>query len=384
MNSIVTLKRLVELLSQASGKNMAYVDAYIRAFTDVVRSSVASGEFVKVKGLGTFALDPDSHIILFEPDAELAQAVNEPFAMFPAEEVANTVEDEIADPDFVFDISLPDSTQLPASASSPVQDQIAESAPVAAPEPEILPMPEPAEAPEIVNVPEQAFSPEPASDIDAESGPQPVVVSDNAATPEISASSESLDTVNSYPEYTYDLEEEEEKRSFPVFWVVWSVLIGAIVGLLIGFLLHDPIMGLFEPSLKDEPFELAEIDNPSEPVIAPEPVTEDAEQTIATENVETPTPVPTETPIAEVQPTEVVYDHVTTNISDLALKHYGNKNYWVYIYLENKSKISNPNKIAGNVQLVIPPREKYEVGNTEAEKAENAKQKANEILKSIK
>ncbi|MDE7376908.1 MAG: HU family DNA-binding protein, partial [Muribaculaceae bacterium] len=124
MNSIVTLKRLVELLSQASGKNMAYVDAYIRAFTDAVRSAVAAGEEVKVKGLGTFAVDPDTRAITFEPDAELAKAINEPFAMFTAEEVSPNVDDDIADPDFIFDIADPAPEPEPESIPTEIPEPI--------------------------------------------------------------------------------------------------------------------------------------------------------------------------------------------------------------------------------------------------------------------
>lgn len=367
MNSIVTLKRLVELLSQASGKNMAYVDAYLRAFSEVVRSSVAAGESVKVKGLGTFALEPTSRTIVFEPDPELAQAVNEPFAMFPTEEVASEIEDDIADPDFVFDISIPDPAPVPApDEPAPVQEVPVpvQETPAPVQEPESAPAPVP--TPEPIPEPEQASAPEPVSNIDAEEVIQP----EGAPNP--------------YPEYSYDFEEEEEKPSFPVFWVVWSIVIGAIVGLLIGFFLHDPIMGLFEPSLKSESIEQTETDLSTAPETIPEPVIADVtDETIVSESVDE-TSTPEETPSVVPSTNEIVYDHVTTTISDLALKHYGNKNYWVYIYLENKNKISNPNKISSNVQLVIPPREKYEVGNTEAEKAENAKQKANEILKGIK
>lgn len=343
MNSIVTLKRLVELLSKASGKNMAYVDAYIRAFTDAVRSSVAAGEAVKVKGLGTFSVDPSTRAIIFEPDAELANAINEPFAMFTAEEVAPAVDNDIADPDFVFDINLP--------APDPE--------PIPAPETEPIPEPAPTETPEPEPVPEIPVE-SGLSEVAPEPAPEPIAEPYPAPAPEPS----------DYYDYS---DSSESESSFPVFWVIWSVVIGAVIGLLIGFLLHDPIMGLFEPSLKQSTEEVAAFEEPQTEQKIDTTASSQAEKTAETPNPETET-------AAAPATDAVVYDYVESTLSSLALKHYGNKNFWVYIYLENQDKISNPNRISPNLKVVIPPKEKYETGATEEEKIENAKRKANEIM----
>lgn len=360
MNSIVTLKRLVELLSKASGKNMAYVDAYIRAFTDTVRTAVAAGDAVKVKGLGSFSFDPAKRAIIFEPDAELAQAVNEPFAMFTAEEVSPNVDDDIADPDFVFDIS-------PATeASEP------EPAPVPVREPEPIPAPEPVDEPTTEPMLEPGT--EPAPEPEPTKGLSEVAVAADKITAEVEPTpkQEPAYQPSDYPDYSDYPDEEKGKTSFPVFWVIWSAVIGVVIGLLIGFLLHDPIMGLFEPSL-NKPNQEATADIapvlPEAPALASPDIPE--------------TPDSPETPSVTEEPA-IVYDHVTTTLSDLAKNHYGNKNYWVYIYLENRDKISNPNSVSPNLQLVIPPKEKYATGATEDENVNNVKQQANDILKNFK
>ncbi|MDE7377301.1 MAG: hypothetical protein K2N16_10695, partial [Muribaculaceae bacterium] len=213
----------------------------------------------------------------------------------------------------------------------------------------------------------------------AESGLSEVAL-DPEPIPEPEPSDYSDTPLTEPQEYYY---EEEEKPSLPIFWIIWSAVLGAVIGLLIGFLLHDPIMGLFEPSLNKpadevtltEPWmEETQTEEPEQETQAPEPVEETA-------TAATPAPEPEQTAPAS---DAVVYDYVTTPLSDLARKHYGNKNYWVYIYLENKDKISDPNRVPSNIKLVIPPKEKYESGSTESEKSENAKRKANEILKGIK
>ncbi|MDE6653805.1 MAG: hypothetical protein K2K37_05390, partial [Muribaculaceae bacterium] len=77
-----------------------------------------------------------------------------------------------------------------------------------------------------------------------------------------------------------------------------------------------------------------------------------------------------------------VYDTITPNrnLNTLALKHYGNKVYWVYIFLDNQDKIKNPNNVIVGTKLRIPPKEQYDVSDTD-EKAniEAAFRKQSEI-----
>ena len=44
-----------------------------------------------------------------------------------------------------------------------------------------------------------------------------------------------------------------------------------------------------------------------------------------------------------------------------ALKKYGHKAFWVYIYQENKSKIKDPNNLPVGITIVLPPAKKYEI-----------------------
>ena len=50
---------------------------------------------------------------------------------------------------------------------------------------------------------------------------------------------------------------------------------------------------------------------------------------------------------------------VNRYLTTMALEHYGKKKFWVYIYLENKASLSDPDHIAPNTVVVIPPAEKY-------------------------
>lgn len=60
-------------------------------------------------------------------------------------------------------------------------------------------------------------------------------------------------------------------------------------------------------------------------------------------------------------PAAVVTDtcSATMYLSTMSVKHYGKPDFWIYIYEENRDKISDPNNVPPGMVLVIPPPEKY-------------------------
>ncbi len=81
--------------------------------------------------------------------------------------------------------------------------------------------------------------------------------------------------------------------------------------------------------------------------------------------------------------TRVVTDTVKSNryLTTMAMKHYGKKKFWVYIYEENKEKLQDPDMIPANTVVVIPPPSKYGIqpGNPASEA--DAEKRAAEIAK---
>ena len=74
-------------------------------------------------------------------------------------------------------------------------------------------------------------------------------------------------------------------------------------------------------------------------------------------------------------------DKVTSKryLTTMSREYYGNFNFWVYIYEENKSKLGNPNAIRPGTIVVIPPPSKYGIDANNPQSIEIAKQKAIEI-----
>jgi nucleoid DNA-binding protein/nucleoid-associated protein YgaU len=76
-------------------------------------------------------------------------------------------------------------------------------------------------------------------------------------------------------------------------------------------------------------------------------------------------PVEPTIPITTSQPRQTTATTVRVQRGDrlnlFALKYYGNKVFWVYIYQHNQSKLSNPDIIPVDVELVIPAASSYQI-----------------------
>lgn len=63
-------------------------------------------------------------------------------------------------------------------------------------------------------------------------------------------------------------------------------------------------------------------------------------------------------------------------LSVMARRHYGNAKFWVYIYLENKDLIRDPDNLENGMVLVIPPASKYDIDASSKESLRKADREA--------
>ena len=102
--------------------------------------------------------------------------------------------------------------------------------------------------------------------------------------------------------------------------------------------------------------------------------------------------VTSRTEAAETEPAKpadkpaVVTDTVRTGnfLSRMARRFYGNSHFWVYIYEENRAKITNPNNVPEGTVVVIPPAEKYGIDAQNPESVEKARRKEGQVLNAYK
>lgn len=90
---------------------------------------------------------------------------------------------------------------------------------------------------------------------------------------------------------------------------------------------------------------------------------------------------------ASIQPEQApVYDTVSTTryLTTIAREHYGDFNFWPYIYLENESILGHPDRITPGTKVVVPPLSKYGVDPTNKEDVKKAKEKSLEIYSRYK
>lgn len=181
------------------------------------------------------------------------------------------------------------------------------------------------------------------------------------------------------------------------FWT--GFIVGIIVGLALGACgvylaidhlfptMHQSSVFNSEEESTDDLLEIFATENQN---AQPAPETETAPAAESAAPVaETATPAPAETAAPEATPAPakataaVVTDTIRRGylITNMAKKHYGSKDFWVYIYEENKAKIRNPNNMQPGEVLVIPAAEKYGIDASNQESLRKARAKAAQILR---
>ncbi|GAB6395379.1 MAG: HU family DNA-binding protein [Bacteroidales bacterium] len=151
---------------------------------------------------------------------------------------------------------------------------------------------------------------------------------------------------------TYDEENKERPSSDTLIKVLGAAV--AVLIIAIGILLYAAKDCLFSSSNK---IENATVNNRERSVKPPVPQALPEEEVAAEEDVVKEEEAEVKTPKPPQQLTVRVKRGDRLNL--FALKYYGNKLFWVYIYEHNKAKLDNPDIIPIGITLVIPPASQY-------------------------
>ncbi len=390
MNNIITMRRLVDIMAGQSGIPADQVERFLKAFTSLVAETIAEGGSVSINGVGEFSLAAGRRVA-FRPDAQLAKDINSPFDIFQPEELATDITvEQLSRPvaEATEAAEAAKATEVGALAETMVEPATVEQT-VTVDVPEPLPEPEPEPEPELEPEPEP--EPEPELEPEPDPEPEPEIVAEPEHDPIAAVfaqkDEESDEYDGAYEDGGYDEDYQESK--FPIFWTLIGLLVGLLLGVGIGFFMHDPIEKMLEPSLdaehvaaveaEEEDFDMMEPE--MEVMTVEEGALEPAGEPVAAPAVASEPEKPASQPSA-TEASNVTYETVKpgTSLANLAKKHYGERSYWVYIYLENQNVIKNPNRVPQGTRLVIPPLEKYATQATQAEKLEAARKKVSEVL----
>ena len=370
MNEKITFSEITQLLAKSTSTSKRMCELFLRELIATVSQALIDGEDVKIKGIGTFKvvqIKPRKGVnvntgttmevgghgkVSFTPDKALAEFINQPFAHFETVVLEDAMTDEKL---AAIDKDYP-------SVLDGEQESESDSEPAHAPEPEPVsgspaePEPIDEETPPVVEPAPPVVEPAPA--IEPALGrpvSRPMLVGipiDGPTQPVPEPDPEEQTAADDYfyrPEprnaYTPTPEQVEaaspRKRDYR-----WLIL---VAGILIGFLLSWLLMRGCSKS-EAEPQEVA---------------------------------VPADTVVqAEEEPVVVTETITNMNVlTTMAEKHYGSQWFWVYIYEENKDKISDPNNVPLGTVVVIPPAEKYDIDVKNPQSLKKAKMQSWKLFK---
>lgn len=408
MNRTIALPALVAELARTNNCADETASEFLHALARVVSKGLAEDGAVTVSGIGIFKIidKPGGPEVDFLPDAELAAEVNAPFSLFEPVELAAGV--SAAD----LDMETATPTEVPEVPDAPTLTETEEATEPATPvipepaKPEVpagLP-PVPAadtvtdtipdtDVPETEPEPETETVPEPQHEPETEPQPQPAPEPEPIPTPQPAPKPRTINETYSQTTRTYAASTREPVREERIVKVVdrrpnrstvaLAAVIALVAGLVIGYLAYD-WLNFNGPRNVEISAEKVNV-HPAVPVVfetdttATEVVPADtARNAAAAAENRAAQSVSAETAKASVTVTDTVGGR--RYLSVIARQHYGKDIFWVYIYEENKDRISNPNNVPEGLVVVIPPAEKYNIDPSSKESVHAAERKAAHIM----
>ncbi len=351
MNRIVTIGELARTVAQFNSCHESDALAFVRETFALAYETLAAGDAVVIKGLGEFSGTEGS--VLYRPDRELADAVNAPFAAFSA-------------------VELPDGMDLiEDDQPSGDGDDVAETG--IDPEPVVVDMQqEPACAEDIPAGQDSARE----IDENADSRQNETVCRNDSACIDHD-SSVPADAVVSCVCDDSDGTRRPRRRNYAWIWILAMALGCLEIGFLAGRL-SAPSVAVVEPTDISADTEERGDGNAEDDCHRDEtaPVAADNRMSdsiaCAAESL--------------MQQHTVVTDTVRAGrfLTTMARIHYGQMEYWVYIYMENAGRLGDPDRLEAGTVVVIPPASKYGLVAGDAAKIREATAKAAEIYTQYK
>lgn len=380
--STMSLPQLIDALIATGIADSATIRNFIQEFTAIIEGTLARGESVSVKGIGTFhAVEvADELYIEFAPDATLAETVNAPFSIFEPVELP----DNLTDADMETAEMACNETE---PASQPCPPPIPPRREAAAPEPAATsPVSAPAPNP-IIETPVQPEHAEPehktAAPVSGNNEPE--------QTPHNTLPTKEIEKIIEHERVV----EVRDHSSHHTMHIVIASLLSLVAGLAIGYFTNNRLNLSHIKNVNIE----AEGVNVISKTEAKEgkSATADSVASVAAGHSDSipadtvspgqgSTAVEPEAKTVETPRAAIVTDTVKANryLTTMARRHYGKKIFWVYIYEENKNIIDDPDHIAPNTVVVIPPAEKYGIKAGDKESEADAMHRAQAIVNSQK
>lgn len=389
MNSRLNMQDLARLLAEHSGKDRETIERFLKEFVAVVTEGVYTDKSVKIKGLGVFKiilvekresihvntgerfLIPAHYKFSFLPDKDLREQVNKPFSFFETTEIGENVDfsdmDESVEEKDTEDESveevMPD-REIPLIDTITVPDAEPQADPVSETEPTA----------------EEEPSAELAQSTESEPGltNDPVLETTSGLEPEAVAGLEREPVLELPSKSEPKLEPEIKPLSEPAKPVSRKLIHkGTYLGIaaVIIVLICSAIIYIGKDRLQKVP---------TRPVIAQTQDSVASVDAYGQKDSVVVTPDSVELRTSNEAPKPKVLDSVKIAGGDrltvIALKYYGNKLFWVYLYRHNQSRIKDPNNVPIGTIIEVPAPELYGIDSNSRESRDKAAALQTEIL----
>lgn len=356
-NRVLVLQDIVKALSHETDTSEALCQSFVKELFAIVAERLMDGESVTLKGVGRF--DVDGGEVRFVADPDTAAAINSAFDCFEAIELA----DDFDGDEPVAEDETPDAAE---EESATTADEAAGTEDVADESPADGAEPEEKESQTDGLEESEADSEEEKEEDTAEADADDETVAEETAEEETeeTAEEEAEETV----EEEYD-DEPQPKRGGCRF--AWGFLAGFVTAAVVAAVAWFFLFGVVKKPLS-QPAVIA--DDTAKVAAA------DSDSTAAVEKPQEQSEEKTAEPEKESKKAEQTFKVTNTAyLSNISRKFYGHYAFWVYIYLDNKDIITDPDNLPVGAELRIPAPEKYGIDKNNPESIKRAEIKALEI-----
>jgi len=356
-NRVLVLQDIVKALSHETDTSEALCQSFVKELFAIVAERLMDGESVTLKGVGSF--DVDGGEVRFVADPDTAAAINSAFDCFEAIELA----DDFDGDEPMAEDETPDAAEEEAATTA---DETAGTEDVADESPADGAEPEEKESQTDGLEESEADSEEEKEEDTAETD------ADNETVAEETAEEETEETAEEEAEETVEEEYDDEpqpKRGGCRF--AWGFLAGFVTAAVVAAVAWFFLFGV----VKKPSSQPAVIADDTAKVAAA-----DSDSTAAVEKPQEQSEEKTAEPEKESKKAEQTFKVTNTAyLSNISRKFYGHYAFWVYIYLDNKDIITDPDNLPVGAELRIPAPEKYGIDKNNPESIKRAEIKALEI-----
>lgn len=371
---IITTNDIAALMQKRVQCGDRIAGSFLHEFSQVVALALAADGYLNIDGLGVFRATTDvdgKPNVEFAPAESLATSVNAQFSIFEPVELADDVTEQTLEESPVPDVKR-ESGPMPEPAAETVAEPESETVseteakPVA--ETELATEPTPETEPETPQAPEKCLTVNealgahtiriettPTIKLETPADPLPVRVEQREPMPVRVEHDEPAPVIN-----------EGHSNLTLIFAATAALLLGVIVGLAVGYgMWHKPSVA---ESRFQEPTENVEADHADGP----------ADDAVGADTVEVVNIDAEKVEVSTIAPEAVVTDTVRAGnfLTKMARRHYGDSKFWIYIYLENKEKIADPDNLPDGLVMTVPPAAKYGIDADDKESVKKAEQLA--------